>query len=156
MGKNIPFASKCDNGPSIALLIDLLLNLCAKRNRAHNPVAKLLVQYRLERVSIVLHNLVKSVDQRIFWRHWTSRSSVRVNTERLGQVLLGDVESGGEDLYILRGSGGLPIEESRNGDLGTVELLCKVLESEVVLGFGLEEELGGGREVGFELALDGG
>lgn len=66
-----------------------------------------------------------------------------------------DVESGGEGLDILRRSGSLPIKESRDGDLGAVELLCKVLESEVVLGFGLKEELGGGREVGFELALDG-
>lgn len=50
----------------------------------------------------------------------------------------------------------MAVEKSCDGDFGAVELLCKILEGEIVLGFGLKEELGGGREVGFKLALDSG
>ena len=47
----------------------------------------------------------------------------------------------------------MSIEQSCNGDLVAAEFLCEVLEGEVVLGFGLEEELGGRREVGLEVDL---
>ncbi len=45
-----------------AVLVDLLVYLRRESNGAHNTISKLLVYNPLEGVTIVLHNLIKSVN----------------------------------------------------------------------------------------------
>lgn len=57
---------------------------------------------------------------------------------------------------VFGGGSGLAVEESRDGDFGTTQLLGQFFKGQVVLGFGFEEQLGGGWEMRFELALKSG
>lgn len=82
---NSPLSPQRNNCPVIALLIRLLLNLCAEGNRTHNAIPKLLIQYRLVRISIILHNLIQPVDQRLDWRHGSRTSSVGETEQLLRQ-----------------------------------------------------------------------
>merc|ERR1712098_961078 len=71
-----PFASHLNVDPCDAILVDLLLDVSRECNGAHDPVAKLLIEYRLVGIAIVLHNLVETVDQRLFGRHLDTLATV--------------------------------------------------------------------------------
>jgi len=142
----IPLAPHCNYSPIVALLISLLLNLRRERNCTHDTVAKLLVQHRLVRVPIVLHNLVESVDQRLNRGHWTSTSTVWKPEELLGEQCMVGSEDLGELLDVLWGCLRLPVEESRDGNFGATELLRDGFKCETLACLGIEEGLRGGWE----------
>lgn len=71
-----PLPPQSNNRPIISLFIRLLLHLRTKRNRTHNSISKLLVQNRLISISIILHNFIKSIDERFNWWHRTSTSTI--------------------------------------------------------------------------------
>jgi hypothetical protein len=67
--KNSPLPSHRNHRPVIPLIIRLLLYLGAETNGTHNTIPELLIQHRLVRIPVVLHNLVQSVDERFHWWH---------------------------------------------------------------------------------------
>lgn len=139
-----PFAPHRNNRPSGPLLIHLLLHLRAKRNRTHDPISKLLIQHRFIRVSIILHNLIKSVDQRLDGWHGAGAATVGEAQQLLCELGFRHVEDGGELLHIFGRGLGLAVEERGDGDFGAAEFSGDAFEGEGFGGFGVEESLGGG------------
>jgi hypothetical protein len=60
---DIPLAPHCNNCPVIAIFVRLFFYLCRKADGAHDPIAELLIQHCFVRISIVLNNLIESIDQ---------------------------------------------------------------------------------------------
>jgi hypothetical protein len=85
---NIPLSSQGDNGPVVSLLVNLLLNLGAEGDGAHDSIAKLLVQHGLVGIAVVLHDLVQSVDERLDRWHGTSTATVWEAEELLLEELM--------------------------------------------------------------------
>lgn len=146
--KRQPLPPQRDNSPVIPLLIRLLVNLGRERNRRHDPVPKLLVQHRLVRIPIVLHDLVKTVDQRLLGRHFHGAAAVREARELLAQLVMGDAEERRELLDVLGGGLGLAVEDCGGGDFVAADVLGDLLKGEGFGGFGGEERCGGGGKVG--------
>lgn len=119
--QDIPLSTQRNDGPVNSLLVRLLLNLCAECNSAHDSVTKLLVQHRLVRISVVLHNLVESVDKWLDGWHRSSTTSVRAACVELGKLGLGDVENGGELRDICFVGLRLSVEDGGNCDFGSTE-----------------------------------
>lgn len=71
-----PFSPPRDHDPRGTILINLLLNLCAKANRTHNTIPKLLIQNRLVRIPVVLDDLVQPVDQGLNGWHGSGAATV--------------------------------------------------------------------------------
>lgn len=69
ISKNSPLPPHRDHRPVIPLIIRLLLYLGAETDSAHNTIPELLIQHRLVRIPVVLHNLVQSVDERFHRWH---------------------------------------------------------------------------------------
>ena len=92
-----------------------------KSNRAHDPISKLLIQNRLVRIPVVLHNLEQSIDQRLTGWHLQQLASGwdagDVGGEEGGD---GDVEEDAEVLHILVAGFGLAVEERGYGDFELV------------------------------------
>ena len=91
----IPFAPEGDDNPLRASLIHLLVDLAAKGNGAHDTISEFLVEYRLEGITIVLHNFVQPIDQRLDWGHGAGSTAVREAHHLGGDFLLGDTEQPG-------------------------------------------------------------
>ena len=139
---NSPLPPQRNNGPIIPLLIRLLLDLGAEANGAHDAIAKLLIQHRLVRVAVVLHDLVEAVDQRLDGGHGPGAAAVREAEQLLREHGFGDGEERGERRDVGGRGRGLPVEERGDGDFGPVEGAGDGLEGEVLGGFGIEESFG--------------
>ena len=113
---------------------------------AHDPVPELLVQHRLVRIPVVLHDLVQPVDQRLLGRHLDGLAAVGEPRELRLEGGMVDVEGLGELLDVLGGGSGLAVEESGDGDFVAAELLGEGFEGELFAGFGGEEGRGGAGE----------
>ena len=57
---NSPLSPHCNNSPLVSLLINLLIDLRAKRDSRHNTIPKLLVQDSLVRIPIIFSSAVSS------------------------------------------------------------------------------------------------
>jgi hypothetical protein len=149
---NSPFPPQCNHSP-LPLIINLLLNLGAEANGAHDTVTKLLIQHRLEGVAVVLDNLKESVDEWFLWWHVQSPPPIGPRGQLLSEGGLVDGEEGGEGLDVLGGSLGLAIEEGGYGDFVAPDFLADGLEGEVLFSLCLEESGRGGRKAGDERGL---
>jgi len=112
---NSPLAPERNDSP-IPLLIRLLLNRCTETNSTHNPIAKLLIQHRLVRIPIILHNLKEPVNQRLARRQLRQLAAVRQARElRLSQCRLWDIEELGEFGEVFGRGARLAVEEGGAG-----------------------------------------
>ena len=68
------------------------LYIGAERNGGHDAVTKLFVQDSLVGVSVVLNNLVQTVDERLFGWHGHRSASVRQAVELVHEELLVEAE----------------------------------------------------------------
>lgn len=137
--RNSPFAPESDNSPIIPIRIRLLLHLGRKRNSTHDPIPKLLVENRLVRIPVILHNLVQPVDQGLLGRHLNGATAVREAAQLLFENLGRDIEELGEFPDVFWGGLGLAVEEGCCGDFIAADVLGDLLEAELLLGLGFEE-----------------
>ena len=136
---NSPLAPPGNDDPGIPLLINLLLNLGAEADSAHDAVAKLLVQDSLVGVAVVLDDLVQAVDQRLDGGHGPRAATVGDGHQLGRKDLLGDVEERRELLDILGRGLGLSVEDGGDGDLAAVQQVGDLGEAQAGLGLGVEE-----------------
>lgn len=135
----LPFPSQGDDSPIIPILIRLLLHLSRERDSAHDPIAKLLVQDRLVRIPIVLHNLIQPVDQGLFGRHIHRMTTERVTRQLSFQLGFLYPKDSCKVLDIFGGGLGLAVEDGCHCDFVAAEFLRDLLKGELLLGFGFEE-----------------
>lgn len=114
--QHLPLSSPRNHDPRGAILIDLLLDLCAEADSTHNTIPKLLIQNRLVRIPIILNDLVQPVNQRLDGRHGTGTATVREAHELGCEDLLLQPKELGQLLDISRGGRCLPIEDGCDGD----------------------------------------
>lgn len=146
--KNIyaPLAPQSDLNP-LSLLISLLLHLRAKRNRTHDTIAKLLVNHTLVRISVVLHNLIKSVHQRLARRHLERAATVgEVHQLGLAQLGFGDLKDLGQLLQVFFVGWGVAVEHGGGGDFLAAEVFGDGFEGEVLGFLRVEEDAAVGGE----------
>lgn len=136
---NLPLAPPGDDHPGIALLVNLLLDLGAEADGAHDAVAELLVQDGLVCVAVVLDDLVQAVDERLDGGHGPGAAAVGDGHELGGEDLLGDVEERRELLDVLGGGLGLAVEQGGDGDLAAVQQVGDLGEAQAGLGLCVEE-----------------
>jgi hypothetical protein len=117
--KNSPLPPQRNNRPRRPTLIHLLLHLRTKRNRAHNPIPKLLIQDRLIRIPIILHNLIQAVNQRFHRRHRARSPPIGKSKQLLRELRFRHVQDLGEFLDVGGGGLCLPVEERGDCDFGT-------------------------------------
>lgn len=136
---NSPLAPPGNDNPGVTLLINLLLDLGAEADGAHDTVAKLLVQDGLVGIPVVLDDLVEAVDERLDGGHGARAAAVG-DCHQLGREdLLGDVEERRELLDILGGGLGLPVEDGGDGDLAAAQQVGDLGEAQAGFGLGVEE-----------------
>lgn len=152
--RNIPFAFQRDNHPWSARLVNLLLYLRVEANGTHDTITKLLVENGLVGISVVLDNLVESVNERLHGGHRASSASVWEAHQLRRKNLFGNSEELGKLLDILGGSCGLSIEDSSYRDLGSAQLLSDGLEAKTGLGLCSEQSLRVGRQTVYNGALN--
>ena len=143
---DIPFASQGDNSPIVPIFVRLFLNLGGERNSAHNSISKLLIQYGLVCVSVVLYNLVEAVDQGLPGRHVHDLSTERVSCQLRAELNLIHAQDIGELLHIFGCRLGLTVEDCCNSYFITAKLLCYVFKCEVLGCFRFEEGRGLNRQ----------
>lgn len=134
-----PLAPPGNDDPGIPLLVDLLLDICAEADGAHDTVAKLLVQDGLVGVPVVLDDLVQAVDERLDGGHRPGAAAVGEGHQLRGENLLGEIQKGRQRLDILGRGRGLAVEDGRHGDLAAAQEVGDLGEGEVGFGLGLEE-----------------
>jgi hypothetical protein len=146
-GFNLPFSSKSDDSP-IALLVGFLLDLCAEADGTHDTITELLVQNGLVCITVVLDDLVESVNQRLLWWHLHLASTVRVTRELRFKQRLIELEDLSQVLDILWRGFGLSVEEGCDSDFFTSEGFGNGFEREVPDLLSLEKRRRRGREAG--------
>ena len=140
--ENIPFPPQRNDGPIITILIRLLVHLGRERDGTHDPIPELLIQNRLVRIPIILHNLIQPINQRFLGRHVHRTTPIRKATQLLLEQGLRNPQDRGELLDIFGGGLGLAVEDGRNGDFIATEVLGDLLEGQLPAGFGAEEDTG--------------
>lgn len=145
VGQIVPFPLHRDHHPRSASLILLLFHRRGEADGAHDAVAKLLVHDCLVGVAVVLHNLVQSIYEGLDWGHgpgpapiWEARAGER------GRVLAREVEELGQALDILGGRCSLPVEQPRDSNFASTEVVGNGLKREPLGSLGVEEGLGVG------------
>lgn len=134
-----PLTPPLNNDPVNSLVIRLLLHTRAEANSTHDTVTELLIHDRLVRISVVLHNLVQSVDERVLGRHVEGSASVGPGVQLLLQLRLVEVEKFSKGLDVgLRGFS-LTVEDCGAGYFVAAEGLGDLLEGELLLLLSLEE-----------------
>ena len=129
---DIPFASQSDDSPIVPILIGLFLHLRRERDSTHNPISKLLIQYSLVCVSVILYNFIEAVDQRLLGRHVHDLATERVAGQLLAQQGLVHAQDIGELLSIFRCCLSLTVENGCDSYFVAAELLCDVLKCEIL------------------------
>lgn len=145
---NIPLPPQRNNSPIISPLIRLLLHLRRKRNCTHNSIPKLLIQNRLIRIPIVLHDLIQSIDQRLPGWHLHGSTPVRKATQLFFKQRFWDLKERGQVVDVFGRGFGLTVEDGGGGYFGAVEMVANLLKGELFAGFSVEEGYGCGREGG--------
>ena len=145
--RNVPFPPQLDHDP-LPLLIRLLAHTRTEANRTHNSIPKLLIDHRLIRIPVVLHDLIQSIDQRLLRRHRHTLPAIGPPRELRGQSRVVDVEEFGQGGDVVGGSAGLAVEDGGDGDFIAAEGGGDGFEGEGFGGFGGEEGRGGGGEGG--------
>ncbi len=133
--------------PDHAILVHLLVDMSGEGNGAHDTVPEFLVQNRLVRITIVLYNLVETIDQRFLGRHLHALSSVWETPHLCLKCGMVDSKVVGEILDIFWGGLGLSIEQGSCGDLVSANLFGDGLKGHLLLRFRLEQGNGGGGQV---------
>lgn len=153
--KNSPLPPQRNNSPLGPFIVHLLLDLRTKANSTHDPIPEFLVQHRLIRVPIILHNLIQAVYQRLGRGHGPRAAAVgeACGLELRGEGRVVEVQELGERGDVGGGGGALAVEERGNGDFGAVQLLCNCFKGEPGRCLGVEEGFAGGWEVGEEVGL---
>lgn len=149
-----PLALHREHRPGVALLVDLLVHLGREGDGAHDAVSELLVQHGLVCLTVVLHNLVQAVDERIPGRHVNSLSAVRKASQTHLQVGRRDPEQRAELVDIFGRRPGMAVEESSHCYLAAAEVVCDLLEGELLACLALEEQRAVFRVVGMLACLD--
>lgn len=139
---DLPLPSQGNDSPLIPILVNLLLHLGRKTNRAHDAISQLLVQYRLVCISIILYNFIQPVNQWLLGRHVHHMAPEGKAGQLLLQCAVLDAQDRGELLDILGRGLRLPVEDGGHGDFVAAELLRDVGEGELLRGFGSEEGVG--------------
>lgn len=150
---NSPLAPHGNNRIRIPLIIHLLLHLTTEANRTHDPIPKLLIEHRLVRIPVVLHDLVQPIDQRFHGGHGPGAAAVREAQQLRAQLGLGDAQDVGELGDVLGPRARLAVEERGHEDLAAPERRGDGLEGQGPRGLGVEEGFGGEREAGDEGGL---
>lgn len=148
---NLPFASQCDNSPLGTGLINLCLNIGSEVDSAHDAVAELFVEDRLEGIAVVLYNLVETVNEGLCGRHRPCLASVGEAQQLLRQDFAGNIEGSAQFVNVLGRSCCLSVEERSNCNFGAAGELGELLKSHGLGCLGLEKELA----VGGQTALVG-
>ena len=151
--EDLPFAPQGDDCPVVPILVRLLLHLCRERYSTHDTVPELLVQYRLVCIAIILHDLVKTVDQWFSRWHIHNLSSERIPGQLFSELPVVDAQDLGEFLNILWYSLGLAVENSCHSHLVAPELLRDIFEGHILGCFGFEKDMSLHREAVSEGAL---
>lgn len=141
MHVNLPLATESDDGP-VTLLIGFLLDLCAERNGTHDTITELLVQDSLVGVTVVLDNLVESVDKGFCWGHLHLPATVGEASQLVFEDGLVNVQDFCQVLDVFGGSLSLAVEQCSDGNFFAPESLGDGLEGKVLLLLGFKE--GGG------------
>ena len=141
-----PLAPQGNDSPSIPILIRLLLDLGGKTDRAHDPVPKLLVQYRLVRISIRLDHFIQPVNQWLLGRHLHHVAPEGKPCQLFLQLTLFDSQDRGQLFDILGDGLRLTVEDGGDGDFIAAELLGNVGKGELLGSFSGEEGVGLNRE----------
>lgn len=129
--KYSPLAPEGNLDP-VALLIRLLLHLRRERDGTHDTISKLLVQDGLVGVSIVLHNLVQTVHQRLLRWHLHSPATIWNTSDfSLHQDPGLDLKDLGELRNVLGACLSLSVEDSCCHNFIAAERVANGLEGEV-------------------------
>lgn len=134
-----PFPSHGNYSPIVSILIRLLLHFGREGYSAHDPITEFLVQDSLVCKSIVLHNLIQSVDQGLLWRHVHCLPSEGVAGQLGFQPGLLYPKDSCKSVNIFRRGLSLPVKDSCNGHFVASELLRDLFEGELLLSLGFEE-----------------
>lgn len=150
----LPFSTKSNNSPVITILINLLLNLRRERDSTHNPISKFLIENRFVGITIILHNLIQSVDEGLLGRHFDGVTAIGEAAEVILQSLLGDEKQIGQLFDVFGRCLGLSVEYGSCGYFIATEVLANFLEAQLVGCLGFEENCGYGGEIGVLCGLD--
>lgn len=149
-----PFALHREHRPGIALLVDLLVHLGREGDGAHDAVSELLVHHGLVCLAVILHDLVQAVDERVPGRHLDPFSTVRKPSQTHLQVGRRDPEQRAELVDVLGRRPGMAVEESSHCYLAAAEMVCDLLEGELLACLALEEQRAVLRVAGMLARLD--
>ena len=139
---DIPFASQSDDSPIIAVFIRLFFDLGREGNSTHNPISKFLIQYGLVCVSVVLYNLVETVNQWLLGRHIHDLTTKWIACQLLAESNLIHAQDIAELFHIFGGCLGLAVEDSCDSYFVAAKLLCYVFKGEVLGCFCFEKSWG--------------
>ena len=137
--ENSPFTTQRDDGPVISLGVSLLVHLGREGDGTHDAIAKLLIQHRLVRISIILHDLIQSIDERFFGWHLHRPTTIRETAQLSYQKIVWNPQQVGQVVDIFWRGLGLAIEDGSRGDLITTNVLADSLETQLLSSFGIEE-----------------
>lgn len=137
--QHLPLSSPGNHNPRSAILINLLLDLCTEANSTHDTISELLVQNRLVRISIILNDLVESVNHRLDGRHRTGAATVGEAHELRCEDFLLQAEDLRQLLNVFRRGRGLSVEDGRDGNLTAAEVLGKLFKGQVRVVLGGEQ-----------------
>ena len=149
---NIPFPSQRNNGP-FPLVIRLLLHLCTKANRAHDPIPKFLVQHCLVCKPIILHNLIYAVYQRVLGWHIHRVTSERISCQLLFEGRVIDTQDLRKSDDVFRCGLRLAVEYGCHCDFVATHLLAYLFKGQIFGGFAFKEGVGLDREAILEGGL---
>lgn len=139
VSSHIPFASHGDDSPIVSILICLLLHLCREADRAHNPIPEFFIENGFVCISIVLYNLIQTIDQRFSRRHVHDLSPEWVACQLFLKLPMVNPKNGRELLDIFRSGLRLTVEDAGDGNFVATKLLADLLECETLGGFGFEQ-----------------
>lgn len=123
------------------MLINLLLDLRAETDGAHDTIAEFLVQDSLISIAIVLNNLIQSVDQRLDRWHWSRAAAIWEAQKLCLEDLVVCAKDLAQLLDIFWRCLCLTVEEGGDGDFATSEFLCNCFEGKAFGGFCVKEGL---------------
>lgn len=91
--QNLPLSPQGDDRPSVPVLVRFLLHLGGKSDCTHDSISKFFIQYRLIRITVILHNLIDPVDQWFLGRHIHRVTPKRKAGQEVFQFVVLNVEN---------------------------------------------------------------
>lgn len=145
---DLPLAAQRDNSPVVPISIYLFLDIGREGNSTHDTIPELLIEDSLISISIVLHNLIKTVDQRLLGRHLNRLAAIGETAELHLQLRVVNHEQVGQLVDVLCRSLGLAVEYGCGGYLIAADVFGDLLEAQSLAGLGVEQGLRCCGEVG--------